>query len=305
MLVSISMRNSLRILNELREYDSFLDGLTKIADMGCGIGEDIEWWANLESRDDPPVPYNYTCYAVDIDAGKLNRISDKPNIIKIQADFEKPCIPVLIDFIFAHDVLQYATNPINTLRVWNQQMHVNGMLSIAVPQHSGVENNRYSSRSYNNCYFNYTPASLIYMLAVNGFDCRDAYLLKQLDDPWIFMSVYKSDIAPMDPKKTTWAMLAEKGLLNPSVVASIQRNGHVRQEEIVYPWLDRENYFIDYVPQATEIPKEAGEPKIEGVFNETIESNKHTLRQHKPSQITTKIEKPIGVLRPPKIPYVK
>lgn len=299
------MRNSLRILNELREYDSFLDGLTKIVDMGCGTGEDIEWWSTLETRDDPPVPYNYTCYAVDINAGMLNRVPNRPNIIKIQADFEKPCIPVPIDFIFAHNVLQYATDPLNTLKVWNQQMHVNGMLCIAVPQHSGVIQNRYHSRSYNNCYFNYTPLSLIYMLAVNGFDCNDAYLLKQLDDPWILMAVYKSNIAPMDPKKTNWATLAEKGLLNPSIVASMERNGHIRQEEVVYPWLDRENYFIEYVSQATEIPAGISDTKIEGVFNQTIESEKQTLRQSGFKEIKTKIEKPIGVLRPPKIPYVK
>ena len=39
-----SHAHSLGILNLLPEYDTFLDSLTVIADMGCGAGLDARWW---------------------------------------------------------------------------------------------------------------------------------------------------------------------------------------------------------------------------------------------------------------------
>ena len=299
----MTTRHSLKILNQLREYDSFLDSLRTIADMGCGTGEDIHWWATLETRDDPPKPYNYNCFAVDNNPSQLSKVPKLPNIHKLEKDFNGSTIfPVKIDLMWAHDSLQYSTNPLQTLAVWNHLMNVNGMLIICVPQHSGVEHNKYYSRTHNGCYFHYTPTNLIYMLAVNGFDCRDAYLLKQFNDPWLHMAVYKSDISPMDPATTTWHDLVEKNLLNPTVVESINRHGHLRQEEIVYPWLDKENYFVDYVSQRTEIPEAAGTPIVDGVFNKTVEANSD-LEQPPAVVKETKLAKPIGVMRPPKKKY--
>jgi SAM-dependent methyltransferase len=215
--------------------------------MGCGIGNEIYWWATLETRDDPPKPYNYNCFAVDIDSSKLAQIPNLPNLHKVNRDFnDSAIIPVSVDLMWSHDSLQYSHKPIETLRNWNELMTENGMLVLSVPQSNGVEYNRYYSRTYDHCYYNHTPTSLIYMLAVNGFDCRDAYLLKRFQDPWTHLAVYKSNIKPMDPAATSWNDLIELNLLHPTIVNSINRHGHLRQEEIVMPWLDRENYFIDY-----------------------------------------------------------
>jgi trans-aconitate methyltransferase len=295
-----NQRHSQHILSQLYEYDSFMDSLRTIADMGCGTGEDIAWWATLMTRDDPPVPHNYNCFAVDVDARKLALVPELPNITKINRDFSEPQLfPVEIDLMWAHDSLQYSTNPLETLRVWNEQMNVNGMLVIAVPQHSGVEYNRYYSNTHSGCYFHHTPANLIYMLAVNGFDCNDAYLLKQYNDTWIHMAVYKSEIPPMDPSKTSLADLIDQGLLNPTVVESINRNNFIRQEEILYPWLDRENYFVDYVMPATEIPTEAGLPVDAGVFNEVKKSRKRSVKQASKKVAGVGLE-PVGARQPPK-----
>lgn len=299
-------RHSMRILEQLREYDSFLESLRTICDMGCGNGEDITWWATLESRDEVPIPYNYRCYAVDIDQTKLNNVPDLENITKINKDFTKSTIiPTNIDLMFSHDSLQYSTNPLETLKFWNQQMTINGMLIVSLKQDSGVEYNRYTNRTYSGCYFHYTPTNLLYMLAVNGFDCRDAYLLKEFNDPWIHMAVYKSDIAPMDPATTSWEQLCDLGLLNPTAVNSIRKHGHLRQEEIVYAWLDKENYFVEFVSQRTVIPEEAGEPKIEGVFNTSVQADANLVEQPQVRIKGTDVLQPIGVLRPPKGSYVK
>jgi len=290
------------VLTHLREYDSFLDSLRTIVDMGCGTGEDIVWWATLTTRDDPPEPYNYNCFAVDSDNSKLAQIPDIQNIKRINLDFNKPCIPVSADLMFAHDSLQYSINPLATLKQWNQHLNVNGMLVLCVKQDSGVEYNKYYSRTYNGCFYNFTPTNLIYMLAVNGFDCRDAYLLKQFNDPWINLAVYKSDVAPMDPATTTWQMLIDAGLLHPSIVNSINQNGFLRQEDIVMPWLDKENYFIDYISQRTEIPENI--PNItNGVQNISIETTDNKLQQAPNTQIDTPALKPIKSMRPPKKKY--
>jgi SAM-dependent methyltransferase len=300
----MTTRHSLKILNQLREYDSFLDSLRVIADMGCGTGEDITWWATLETRDDPPKPYNYKCFAVDRDPTKLSQIVQLPNIVRWEKDFTNTRIfSTKIDLMMAHDSLQYSHNPLETLKNWNYAMNVNGMLIISVPQHSGVEYNNYYSRSYSGCYYHYTPVNLIYMLAVNGFDCRDAYLLKKFNDPWINVAVYKSDIEPMDPASTSWIDLIDTGLLNISVVESIKKYGYLRQEDIVYPWLDKENYFIDYVSQQTEIPEAAGEPVVDGVFNKTVKTNDTKLEQAPKTVKETKLLKPVKSLRPPKKKY--
>jgi len=299
-----STRHSVSILNQLYEYDSFLDSLKNIADMGCGTGEDIAWWATLTTRDDPPVPHNYNCFAVDSDPSKIARVPSLPNINKINKDFNQLCLPIKVDLMFSHDSLQYSPNPLATLKLWNEMMNVNAMLVLVVPQHSGVEYNKYYSRTYSGCFYHYTPTNLLYMLAVNGFDCRDAYLLKRFNDPWIHIAVYKSDQEPRDPAVTGWLDLLDTGLLHPSIENSITQFGYLRQEDIVMPWLDRENYFVDYVSTWTEIPAEA-EQRTEGVFNTSTQSVDSTFQQATPIEKNTPIAKPIGVLRPQRKRFVK
>jgi hypothetical protein len=281
------------VLNHIREYDSFLDSLTTIADMGCGEGKHIEWWATLATRDDDPQPYNYKCYAVDNNAYALSKVPNHPNIIKIERDFSEKCIPTSVDLMFAHDSLQYSVNPLETLKVWNEQMTVNGMLVLSVRQHTGVEHNAYCSRSYSGAFYHFTPVQLIYMLAVNGFDCRDAYLLKRFNDPWIQIAVYKSDVPPMDPRKTDWYQLINKGLLHPTAERSIHKFGYLRQEDILYPWLDRELYYVDFIMPPTEIPPEAG-PTIDiGAPNEVkIVPDEPTDFQPKVVDITQRLRAP-------------
>lgn len=292
-------RHALTILHSLHAYTSFLETVSSVADMGCGAGEDINWWATLVTDDDKPIPYNFKCYAIDLDEHKLTQVPSLPNIIKLNRNFNKLCLPIKVDIIFAHNSLQYSTNPLETLKIWNEQMNINGMLILSIPQHSGVEANSYYSRTYSKCFYHYTPANLIYMLALNGFDCNDAYLLKKFNDPWINIAVYKSDIAPMIPDDTSWHDLIDTGLLHPTVVNSITTYGYLRQEDIMYPWLDRENYFIDYVSQWTEIPDEAGEQIVEGIFN-TATSRDSTVKQAPLVQKGTTVAKPISALRPPK-----
>lgn len=284
-------RHSLGTLNLIQQYDTFLESLRFVVDMGCGTGEDTEWWATLMNNEDTPQPYNFTVYAVDQDGSKLAQVPKYKNIHKFNSNYDADNLfPVSVDLIWAHDCLQYSTNPLHTLRMWNSYMNTNGMLVISVPQHTGIEHYRQYSKGYSGCIYHYTPIMLIYMLALNGFDCRDAYLLKQFQDPWIQMAVYKSDIAPMDPNTTSWFDLAERGLLHPSIVDSLNSNGFIKQEEICMPWLNKELYFVDYISQQMEFPSDVQDTNVP--IQETTKSIDHIIKQPEGVEVKTELLKP-------------
>jgi len=240
-----SHSHSLETLEILYTYDSFLDSLEFVADFGCGAGLDTLWWATLETRDDPPEPRNYITYGVDKNLQKIDsKTKSLSNVHLFERNFDGAAVlPRPVDFIWSHDTFQYITNPLLTLKCWNEQMNINGMLVLIFPQAQHYAYNRFQANSYNFVYFNHNIVNLMYMLAVNGFDCKDAYFLKEENSPWIHAAVYKSDIPPMDPESTTWYKLAELNLLNDSVVGSLTKYGYVKQEEIITSWLDKDFHF--------------------------------------------------------------
>lgn len=241
-----SHNHSRQVLDVLYGYDSFLDSLEFVADFGCGHGLDTLWWATLQTRDDPPEPRNYITYAVDKNLKNIApELKTLPNVHFFEEDIDTglAVLPRPVDLIWCHDTFQYMVNPMQTLKSWNEQMNVNGMLVLMFPQSVHYSYNRLQTNSHNFCYYNHNIVNLMYMLAVNGFDCNDAYFLKEQNDPWLCAAVYKSDILPMDPKTTSWYQLSELGLINDSVVECINRYGYVKQDEIVTAWLDKDFYY--------------------------------------------------------------
>jgi hypothetical protein len=238
-----SHEHSLTILNLLYQYDSFMDGIKVVADMGCGQGLDINWWANVWTRDDPPEPRNYLCYAVDKNIKILDTlVAELPNVVPIEGDFTQRVVPRQVDLMWAHDSFQYSVAPLETLKVWNETMNINGMLVLCVPQHQSYEYNRLQTRSYNGVFYHYNVCNLMYMLAVSGFDCRDCYVWMDPNNKWMYFAVYKSMDA-LDPKKTSWFDLADLNLVNDSVKLSLNNFGYVRQEDLLFTWLDRDWRF--------------------------------------------------------------
>lgn len=239
-----SHNHSQQILQMLYQYDTFMDSIGTVADMGCGSGLDINWWATLHTRDDPPEPHNYKCYAVDKNISQIeHEILELPNVIPIQANFEdERVIPVQVDLTWSHNSFQYAINPLNTLKNWNQIMNLNGMLVLSLPQHQTYEFNRLKTRSFSGSYYHYNVCNLMYMLAVNGFDCRDCYMWMEENTSWMHFVVYKS-ADPLDPATTSWFDLADKNLISDSAMHSLNKYGHVRQEELMFTWLDKDWRF--------------------------------------------------------------
>ena len=238
---SESHEHSMDVLGMLYQYDSFLDSLSIIADMGCGEGLDTRWWAKLHTRDEPPVPHNYQVYAVDKDTSKIDKamLAENKNIHVFESDFESVHLPRKVDLIWSHDSFQYALNPMNTLKHWNHYMNTNGMLVLNVPIHTHYSYDRLQTQVHSGCYYTYNICNLMYMLAVNGFDCRDCFIYAQPNYGWIHFCVYKS-YDPFDAATTTLFDLADKNLLSDSAIACLNKYGYLRQEELAFVWLDKD-----------------------------------------------------------------
>jgi SAM-dependent methyltransferase len=239
-----SHEHSLDVLNMLYQYDSFLDSLEVIADMGCGSGLDAQWWAQLTTRDDPPEPHDYIVYAVDKDISKIDDAILKQNhrILTFQNDFNVVALPRQVDLMWSHDSFQFSTNPLATLRHWNSLMNENGMLVLNVPMQTTYSYDRLQTRSFSGTYFTYNICNLTYMLAVNGFDCRDCYIYMAPNYGWIHFAVYKSRV-PFDHETTSLFDVADAGLLSDSAMSSLNKYGHLRQEELMFTWLDKDWRF--------------------------------------------------------------
>jgi Methyltransferase domain len=241
-----SHEHSRQVLDLLYNYDDFLDGLTVIADMGCGAGYDVRWWATLETRDDNPEPHNYIVYAVDQNIKQIEpTILNLSNVVAMEGDFEKPVVPRAIDLLWAHDSFQYAKNPFECLATWKRSMSINGMLVLSIPQTTYFDSAKgklvISSREQQ--YYSYNVLNLIYMLATSGFDCKDAYFFRQPQSPWLFAAVYATEHHPTT-ESVSWYTLAERQLIDDNIINSLNKWGYARLEDAVFKWLDKNYYQI-------------------------------------------------------------
>ena len=232
--------HSLETLNLLYEYDDFMESIRTMADMGCGQGYDLEWWATRTTRDEAKKPLNIKCWGVDR-ADNLPMARRYANLYYQCQDFETNFLPQKrkFDVVWCHDSFQYAINPLATLKSWHGLMSKDAMLGLILPQSTNIEYRQQAYDQRDLCYFNWTMVSLIHALAVSGFDCAGGFFKKMPDDPWLHAIVYRSDTGPQEPSTTSWYQLAELNLLPQTAVHSINKHGYVRQRDLVLPWLDK------------------------------------------------------------------
>ena len=235
-----SHAHSLETLNLLANYDSFMESIDSVADFGCGADAlDLEWWATKTTRDSNPEPLNIKCTGIDLNSSipltkKYSNVSYKMLDIELEFNLKNQ-----YDVVWCHNTFQYLISPMAALRSWWHAVRENGMLCIIVPQTTNLDYNRQAFDQWDFQYYNHTIVGLIHMLAVNGFDCNNGFFKKAIGDPWLHAIVYKSSIAPLDPRITTWFDLADKNLLPKSAVSSLNKYGVVRQADLVLPWLDK------------------------------------------------------------------
>lgn len=233
-------RPSLRILNALREYDDFMESIQTLVDLGCGDGQDLEWWGTVCTRDDSPQPLNIQCVGVDL-FEQLPPARNNRNVTYQKVDFEtRVHAPKnLFDILWCHDSFQYCLDPVGTLIKWRDISSKGAMLVIAVPQTMLIHGKNLSHFLPPGVFYHHSIVSLIYMLSVAGWDCRSGFFQQETNDPWIRAVVYKSDADPMDPKKTSWYDLLNTDRLPDSAKTSIEAHGYLRQQDLVLPWLDK------------------------------------------------------------------
>ena len=229
--------HALKFLNLLYEFDDFMASIKTVADIGAGTGLDTEWWATRTTRDDDPQPLNIRVTAVVDTVNKAKQFQHK-NVIWQEGNVDNTqCPPGLYDVIWCHDQFQYALNPLQCLKHFNSLAQKDSMLCLTVPTTTNLQ--YYKHKFISIGYYNHTLPSLIRMLAVNGWDCRDAYFKKDINEPYIHCAVYKSAVEPLNPATTGWYELADVGLLNESMEKSIDRYGYLRQEDLITMWLDK------------------------------------------------------------------
>jgi len=232
-----SHNHSALVLNTLYEFDDFMESVQTVADMGGGAGLDSLWWSTRTVREDKPKPEPLNIKSTIVDIKDTVDVEHE-NVKFHQADFEDTGLKSQqFDVIWSHDSFQYALNPVKTLSHWWELANPNAMLVIQVPQTTNIKHNQQDFTQDNFIYNHYTLVNLIHMLAVSGWDCKDGYFYKKVNDPWIRLAVYKSDVEPMDPKTTTWYELIDKGLLPESAERSINKWGHLRQQDLELSWL--------------------------------------------------------------------
>jgi SAM-dependent methyltransferase len=235
-----SHKHSLETLNQLFEYDDFMYSIKTVVDLGCGAGNDVEWWATRTTRDEYPEPLGIKCTGVDL-LDNISLAKKHPNITYQQTDFEGAVdiSESKFDILWCHDSFQYAVTPIQTLTNWWNMASPGAMLYICVPITQRIHRRQLEYFAPAGNFYHYSLVNLMYMLATTGWDCRSGFFKQDINDDWIHAVVYKSNIDPMDPKTTSWYKLSELQLLPASSDASIHAHGYLRQQDLIIPWLDK------------------------------------------------------------------
>ena len=229
------------ILDLFYQYDDFMESIGRVVDLGCDTEAlNMLWFANATTRDEQELPLNIKCVGQsDIDKllVKHNSISFQKGAPELLSKTKKK-----FDILYCYDTLQFIVDPYQALRNWWNIANKDAMLVIAVKQTTNVEFNVLEYNTQMNYKHHYTVPILLYMLAVNGWDCKGGFFKKAIDDPWIYVVVYRSDIKPMNPQTTNLYNLIEDTELLPDVaVKSIEKYGMIRQKDLVLPWLDSNN----------------------------------------------------------------
>lgn len=229
--------SSIETMQLLDMRSDFMSSLSVIADMGCGKGIDAAWWA--DRKDESGKSRKLFVFAVD-KVLQLDNHNRRNNIRFIKEDYSETTIAKgKVDILWSHNSFQYATNPVKTLRHWWDIMSPDGLLYIAIPQMNYIDDlSRWQMMNQSGCFWPHNMVSLIYLLAANGFDCREGHFKQRRHDPFIHLCAYKSQHRPMDLDKASLYDLDEKKLLPQSVSACIHKYGSIKHEFLILPWLD-------------------------------------------------------------------
>jgi len=236
--------HSLVTLETLNRYSDFMDNIATVADMGCGIGLDARWWAELTTPSGQP--RNIKVNAVDLVIDPM-LVARHSSIRYIRSNFNDTTLSEdSQDLVWAHNSLHLSPNPMDTLTHWWSIMKTDAMLVLTLPYNFYIDNHRgiqkVDTMYHFGSYFNWTMGNMIMSLAATGFDVRDSHFRFDREEGWIHAAVYKSVRAP-DPSMN-WYEMCEKKILPICIESAIMRTGTFRETDIVCDWIDRSQYIL-------------------------------------------------------------
>ena len=254
----LSHEHALQTLEALFKYDDFMLSIGNVLDVGCGEGLDLEWWASRTTRDNEmPENLNIKCTGIDLfpELRMPNKYTIQEDIsytkfnmedVSILKHIDHKKLDKTYDVLWCHDTFQYAINPLQTLQNFYNLLSPGGMLAIMIPQSTNIVYHKQEFNQLDGVFYNHTLVSLIHMLSVSRFDCKSGFFHKAPDDPWISAIVYKdtNDLDVLNPSSTTWYDLVDLKLLPDTADAGILKTGHLRQKDLILPWLNKS--FINY-----------------------------------------------------------
>jgi len=243
-----SHKHSLETLNILDGFIDFKCSINDLLDIGCGKCYDLSWWVNINDGDlKNPQPLNIKCVGLDI-IKPSNKESMHENIYFVEHDFNStdrlPFSDRKFDVVWCHDVLQYAHNPLKLLGAINYQMATNSMLYICVPSTVNVLHGKFHNYTFSKYYSTFTMTQLIYLLALNGFDCKNGYFKKNAYEDIIQIVTYKNT-EPFD-YVSSWYNLLEENVFSDNISKIISSKGYLTDNGLVTTWLDGEVYDYRY-----------------------------------------------------------
>jgi len=244
-----SHEHSLQTLEQLNEHYEFKVSVKNVLDIGCGKDLlDLKYWASMTDEfdeDNPGRPLNIDC--VGLDKIDISETSEK-NIKLRKHDFNLEHgfgeFKDNFDVVWCHDVMQFSWNPLWFLNNVNRVTNNGGMLYLCVPSTINVLYNQFENYTYSGQFSTFTMTQLIYMLALNGYDCKDYYIKKEPYVDLLEVITYKiSD--PLD-YNTSWYDLLEKDLLTPNMNEIVNKKGYLTNQGLVTIWLDGQVYDYRY-----------------------------------------------------------
>ncbi len=229
-------RPALELLNQ---FDDFKLSIKNMADLGCGDGSDLEYWANMRDTNIDGTPGKYLdigCYGVDLNCKHIEPQRHNIKYRNHDLNADVAMLPVSVDVVWCHDVMQYIYSPVEFLGRVNSSMNMGGMLYLSVPSTINVVHHMFKNYTPPGHLNTFTITQLLYLLGLNGFDIKDYYLQKLKYDDVIQVVVYKErDPLPYD---TSWYAMTDMDIVSDNMREIIMRNGILGDQGLVTTWLD-------------------------------------------------------------------
>ena len=235
--------HSRNYLEQIFQFEEMMESIDSVLDVGCAKGHDSSYWAEAGTVDEDGnlLPLNIQVTAID----KENTFDDEykhENIKFVQTDWIDFQSKEQYDVIWAHNVLHQAHDPLKFLHKMNSCCNLGGMMCLSFPTTINMFYGEPDIRIYDKATHHITIVNLIHMLALSGFDCNDAYFLKQPNSNIINALVYKETDKVYNYNDISIYELND--LLPLSMQDQLSRFGYLTNKRLFLTWLTGTN--IDY-----------------------------------------------------------